>query len=379
MKIVIIRLNVGDFGKIGTYNVQEIGLANALIKKGNEVVVIYLNRDTKSIVRDETYDYVYYLPHISFGLHGIFNLKLLDKFEPEQIILFSDNQFWAKNVILWSKERNIGCIHYFGGVLSDNPRLLNQIYTKLILKRNAKSYSYSINIAKTNKVQEEMLKLKVPFKKVINVGLDETILKDINTLDLNQRQSLGFKDDELILLFVGRLIDYKKPLFACDILLELMKRGIKSKLIIIGKGNLESELHNYIKENSLESSVIWKKRVPYEDMYKYLISSDCFMNFSPIEIFGMAILEAMYYGVPVVANHAPGPNEIIEDNISGYFCESANANVWADKVLLAIENKESISSAAHRRIMDKFIWYRIADEFIELFDKTGGISNECPE
>lgn len=379
MRIVILRTNTSDFGKVGSYNVQEVGLANALNKKGHQVYVLYLNRKTSSIKQDEKYEFVYYLPRISLGLHGIFDTKLLATFKPDKVILFSDNQLWAKNVIMWSKINNVECVQYFGGVLSDNSSWLNQLYTRLILKRNIRSYNNSINVAKTKKVQEEMSRLKVPFRKVINIGLDDTILKDINTLDLHQRESLGLENDELILLFVGRLVDYKKPLSACDVLLELRKRGIRSKLIIIGKGNQETELHNYIKENRLESSIIWEERVPYEDMYKYMISSDCFINFSSKEIFGMAILEAMYYGVPVVANRAPGPNEIIENNVSGYFCESDNASVWADKVLLAIENRKSISSAAQKRVMDKFLWNKIADEFIELFSITGGICNECSE
>lgn len=366
MKIVIMRLNVGDFGKIGTYNVQEIGLANALIKKGNEVVVLYLNRNVKSIVKDETYEYVYYLPHISFGLHGIFDTKILRHFEPEQIILFSDNQLWAKNVITWSKKYNVKCVQYFGGVLSDNPRWLNQFYTKLILKRNIRSYSYSINVAKTKKVQKEMEMLKVPFRKVINIGLDDTILKDIYNLDINIRKKLGFEEDELVLLFVGRLVDYKNPLFACDILLELQKRGIKSRLVIIGTGTLETELQKYIEEKDLVSSIIWEKRVPYEDMYKYMVSCDCYINLSPKEIFGMTILEAMYYGLPVVAHEAPGPNEIIENGVSGYLCNFNSIDKWADQVLLAVDNKQGLAAAAQVRIREKFMWNTIADEFVKL-------------
>lgn len=367
MKIVILRLNVGDFGKIGTYNVQEIGLANALIKKGHEVVVLYLNKNVKSIVKDETYEYVYYLPHISLGLHGIFDTKILKCFDPAQIILFSDNQLWAKNVILWSKRNSIKCVHYFGGVLSDNSRFLNQIYTKLILKRNISSYNYSINVAKTKKVQKEMETLKVPFRKVINIGLDDTILKDIYNPDINNRIKLGFDKDELVLLFVGRLVDYKNPIFACDILLELQKRGFKSKLVIIGKGSLETELQKYIEEKNIVSSVIWEKRVPYKDMYKYMVSSDCYINLSPKEIFGMAILEAMYYGLPVVAHEAPGPNEIIENGVSGYVCNFDSLDKWVDQILLAVHNKQELAAAAQVRIGEKFMWDTIADEFVKLY------------
>jgi 1,2-diacylglycerol 3-alpha-glucosyltransferase len=367
MKIVIIRLNVGDFGKIGTYNVQEIGLANALIRKGHQVVVLYLNRKVKSVVVDEKYEFVHYLPHISIGLHGIFNTTVLKQFNPEKMILFSDNQLWSKNVIMWCKKRNIKCVNYFGGVLSDNPKRINQFYTKLILMRNKNLYNYSINIAKTKKVKVEMEALKIPLRKVVNIGLDDSILRNAYNPDNNIRKTLGFNDDELVLLFVGRLVNYKNPLLACKILLELLNRGIKSRLVIIGIGSLKSELQKYIEEKNIKSNVTWIERVLYEDMYKYMVSCDCYINLSTKEIFGMAILEAMYYGLPVVAHEAPGPNEIIENGISGYLCNYVKVSEWVDQVIIAVKNKNELASASKLRIYEKFMWDNLADEFINLY------------
>ena len=77
VRIVILRTGTSDFGKIGTYNVQEVGLAKALKKKGHKVDVLYLNRNVKKIEDDEIYSYVHYLPHRHIGLHGIFDVNLL--------------------------------------------------------------------------------------------------------------------------------------------------------------------------------------------------------------------------------------------------------------------------------------------------------------
>lgn len=365
MKIIILRLNVGDFGQIGSYNVQETGLANALIKKGHEVNVVYLNRDVSAIMKDEVYDYVFYLPHLSIGLHGIFNVKMLDNFKAERLILFSDNQFWAKNVIKWCNRNQIVCIHYFGNVLSDNKAWLNQCYTKLILCRNRKTYSHSINIAKTKKVKMEMDSLGVLCSKVINIGLDESLLQDCINPDNQIRNELGFQPDEIVILFVGRLIDYKKPMMACNILMKLIEKGLKCKLVIIGKGRLENELQRYIVMNNLMESVTWITKVPYEEMYKYMVTCDCCINLSAKEIFGMTILEAMYYGAPVVAHKAPGPDEIIEDGISGYLCDFDDIDRWVEKILNAIENRDKISAGGRNRIRKSFMWDIIANGFLE--------------
>lgn len=366
MNIVILRLNVGDFGKVGSYNVQEVGLANALIQKGHQVNVLYLNRKTSSIEQDETYEFVYYLPHVSFGLHGIFDTKLLASFKPDRVILFSDNQLWAKNVIKWCRGNYIVCIQYLGNVLSDNKKWLHQFYTKLILMRNRKSYRYSINVAKTKKAQKEMESLNVPFSRVIKIGLDETLLQVCINPDYKIRKSFGFEDDEKVLLYVGRIVDYKKPFLACDILQTLIGRGINCRMVIIGTGVLESDLREHIIEKKLTNKIQYIERVPYSEMYKYMVACDCFINLSSIEIFGMAILEAMYYGLPVVAHVAPGPSDVITDSQTGFLCETDNPNVWGDLVLKAIENRKEISLASRNTIINYYMWDKIADEFLEL-------------
>lgn len=366
MKIVIIRPNTGDFGKIGTYNVQEVGMANALMRMGHKVDVLFLHKETTRIVKDENYDFVYYLPHKSFFMHGIFDTNLLSEFSPERVILMSDNQLWAKNIINWCIKRNIPCVHYFGNVLSDNPNWKNQLYTKLILKRNIRSYDYSINVAKTDAVKKEMIKHKVPFSRIINIGLDRDVLSTKRNVDYNIRHELGIEDNEITILFVGRLVDYKKPILACQIIQEMRKREIKCRLFIIGKGALEEQIQSYIDENDLQDIVTWYKRVPYENMYKFMVACDVYINLSPKEIFGMTVLESMYYGIPVVANHAPGPDVIIEDGISGYLCDFGDDAVkWANQLEIALSNREHLSINAHKRIEENFMWDSIVGEFLE--------------
>lgn len=49
-------------------------------------------------------------------------------------------------------------------------------------------------------------------------------------------------------------------------------------------------------------------RVPYEEMWKIYVMSDYFVNLNRGEIFGMAIMEAVYYETSVAAIAAPGPS-----------------------------------------------------------------------
>lgn len=366
MNIAVIRTNTANFGRIGTYNVQEIGLSNALIKAGHNAKVIYLYNDVKQVKKDDIYDNVYYFPSETIGLHGIFNVRLLNMFNLDLIILFSDNQLWAKNVIKWSEKNNVKCICYWGAVLSNNPHFLNQFYTKLILKRNFNSYKRSFNVAKTIAVKEEMEHHGIKVADVINVGLDSSLLYKGIYDKAQARKDLKLDADANILLYVGRFISYKRPLFIVQLLQYYLKQGKKMHIVMIGKGNLEAEVKRYIEDNNLSSYVTHMESVMNSDMYKWYLASDCFINFSAIEIFGMAMLESMYYGTPVVARDAPGPREFLKDGANGYICYSDDLDEWVNKINKALLHDARIIAKAKKKVTEEFLWDSTASKFLEV-------------
>ena len=68
-------------------------------------------------------------------------------------------------------------------------------------------------------------------------------------------------------------------------------------------------------------------RIPRLDnnaVHAYYHACDVFVNLNDREIFGMSLLEAMYAGCPPVARHAPGPDLIIENGVSGILCDTVD-------------------------------------------------------
>ena len=87
-------------------------------------------------------------------------------------------------------------------------------------------------------------------------------------------------------------------------------------------------------------------------MYQYYAASDYFVNFNTHEIFGMSILEAMYQGCVVIARRAPGPEEIIEDGVSGFLCASDEEMDRAFSDYRA----QGMGERAEKRIRECFTW-----------------------
>ena len=100
-------------------------------------------------------------------------------------------------------------------------------------------------------------------------------------------------------------------------------------------------------------------------MYQYYAAADCYVNFNTHEIFGMSILEAMYQRCPVVARHAPGPDEIIESGRSGYLCDSEEemAEIIAEGI------PAEIGMQAKERILQKFTWESSAKKILDLVEE----------
>ena len=166
---------------------------------------------------------------------------------------------------------------------------------------------------------------------------------------------LALPEELKLLLFVGRLEAYKRPFAA----LELLERlGGQYGLVVIGDGSLSERFQETAAEKGLLDRFFYFRRVPNVEMYRYYAACDYFVNFNTHEIFGMSILEAMYQGCVVAARRAPGPEQIIEDGVSGFLCSSDQEM----DLVFSDPRTERMGEAAEKRIQDCFTWDRTAEQ-----------------
>ena len=82
MKIGILVLSIGDFGKKGFYNLQEVGLAKALDSMCEEVVVYKLvhhdEEERKELIEGTRNSFIIYMPSKNIGTNGIPNMELVE-------------------------------------------------------------------------------------------------------------------------------------------------------------------------------------------------------------------------------------------------------------------------------------------------------------
>lgn len=162
------------------------------------------------------------------------------------------------------------------------------------------------------------------------------------------------------LIFIGRLIDQKRPLALIHIAHLLKKDGLVFTLNIIGEGPLEEKMKAEIKLLNLEKEVILKG--PVSDPTEELNNSDLMVFPSAFEGFGLVTSEANSQSVPVISsNWGAGVYEAVQDGVSGYIIESGKNEDFAKAIISLLSDQEKLT--AMKKSSYKFA-QRLSDQAI---------------
>lgn len=364
MRIGLLITSIGNFGQKGFYNAQEIGLAKAMDPLADEIIVYKLvpEKEEKRIEKIENciHASVMFIPAKSFGINGMIDTTVLDA-SLDALIYFSDTQFCVPKVYKWAKKNNVKFFPYIGVIESHSTDKLKKMFVDWMFKWNLKVYRQCHCFVKTPTVKGELQKIGVNNSTVTPVGLDLSLLKtDYESYEpVELKKKYGYEAGDKVILFIGRLIEEKQPLRMIEIFSEVYRQDSAYRLLMVGSGKLEEQVESLIKEKGLEDQVQLTNRIPNRDIWELYRFADCFVNLNQQEIFGMAILEAMYYGCKVVAWEAPGPSFIIKDDVSGYLVKEETSAV--NYILSGIINPEQIS----KRINSNFTWLSTAKAILE--------------
>ncbi len=142
MKLGIVRLYIGKSGEVGFYNIQEIGLAKALEKKGINTDIFFLidNKKNDKVTIEEISKGIrlIYMPAKKILNHGIISPKFILDYKLDVVHLLSDNQIMAPIFISFCKKNSIPLYNVVGTINSDTNNKAKKIIMSLLKERNIK-------------------------------------------------------------------------------------------------------------------------------------------------------------------------------------------------------------------------------------------------
>ena len=169
----------------------------------------------------------------------------------------------------------------------------------------------------------------------------------------------GVRDDERVLLFVGRVSE-EKGVMELPAILEAVRRKVPAvRLVVVGSGPAEDKLRAMVPDG------IFLSWVETERLSRIYPAADALVLPSRFDTFGCVVLEALASGLPVVAYRTKGPRDVIEDGVCGYTVDS-QAELAA--VLVRIFENEGLHQRLRAAAIGRSKAYRadrIVDEMVQ--------------
>ncbi len=356
---------------IGGIETHVYTLSRYLVKKGHDVTVF-----TSKLPKTQNYEMIdgikvhrfrnIWSPLNNQVVPGIF-FRLLKKAEEFDLIHVHGHLQFTSNVAALNKKiggrplvmTSHGTVEY-----EDWRGIINRVYNASVGKLTVKSADKIIALtSRQAKIIEKMGARKEDITIIPN-GVDLERVK--LSAGKNTFKSKYGLSEKKIILYVGGLIPRK----GLNYLIESMKDVNGDVALVIVGGELSSHkgvkdnLENLVKSEKLQN-VVFTGNLTGQGLEDAYASADVFVLPSLAEGLAIALLEAMAYGIPVVATDIPGNSGIIQDNQNGVLVEPKNPSRLAEKINYILGNqgeRERLGKNARTCIEMEYSWGGIIDK-----------------
>ena len=229
----------------------------------------------------------------------------------------------------------------------------------------------------TEEEKRHFLQFFPEFEEKIRVVPNGLILSEFEA-DLTKKDLLKkypYLKDKKIILFLSRInwkkgIDLLIPAFA-----KLHSEMKDVHLIIAGKDDgdgYENKVRKWVKEYNLNDSVTFTGLVTGKDKLMLLYGSDIFVLPSYSENFGVAIIEAMVCGCPVVVSDKVAITDKIKSQNAGIIVQTNIESIYEGmkKLLKDEELRKTVSENGRRLVKEYYNIEKVADKMIEMYEEV---------
>lgn len=379
MRILIVR-NYPSYMAVknNTYNIQEVGLAKALVRKGNVCDILFWTDKEEEMITVQMDDRgkinVFYRHGKTMLKNTIYDgcKELFENYDILQPCEYNQIQAW-----LLAKKYPEKTVIYHGPYYSEfNKRynLMCKAFDLLFLKQYIKQGTRFI--VKSDMAKEFLLDKGIKAENVctVGVGIDAQMLSSEECVP-DEKLYLQMREDHsnLKILYIGRLEKRRNIPFIFDIFAEVLKKHNNAQLYIVGNGE-----DGYVKSSfeyadmlGIREHIVWQEKMEQKYLSNVYKMADFFLLPTEYEIFGMVLLEAMYYETIVLTTRNGGSSMLIENGKNGLIIEEKKASQWASEIINIFNNKKlmkEIKEAASMKIEQGFTWDCIAENFIKQYE-----------
>ncbi|GAP95714.1 hormogonium polysaccharide biosynthesis glycosyltransferase HpsO [Leptolyngbya sp. NIES-2104] len=209
------------------------------------------------------------------------------------------------------------------------------------------------------------------------LGVDDSLFCPQPQTELAAK--LGIQANDFVVGFVGRFVPEKGILTLVKALERLRDRTWK--LLLLGRGELKSEIQQQAERFRFVDRLIWVESVPHADVYRYInlmntlvLPSETTYQFKTLtsagwkEQFGHVLIEAMACQVPVIGSDSGEIPNVIEQ--AGLVFPEGNAEELSNRLKQLIDDRnfaEELGQRGYQRAIAKYANRALAKELLEFY------------
>lgn len=186
----------------------------------------------------------------------------------------------------------------------------------------------------------------------------ETFRQKVSNADGSDIRRRFNAENDLLFINVGRYVEQKGQKYLIDAFSRLDQRGIPAKCLIVGWGDLRSELEARVQEHGLSETVFITGRT--DEVERYYAAADAFIMSSIHEGLPVVLVEAMAAELPFITTDVPGTRDVVPSD--QFLVPPHDADTLADGI-------EKLSNESVRKEFAS-----IAGEFAHQFDVSRAVS-----
>lgn len=378
MKILILR-TMANVLSLNTYNLQEVGLAKALTRLGHRCDILYYSdekkdrRQTIAFDGDKTITILW--THGYNFFYEAFYPSLKKYIGDYDIIQVSEyvgiNSLWL-NAKHQDKTVNYQGPYYSPYNKKDNLRAF--VLDRLFLPFSHRSGM--IVGTKSILATQYLQKKRIPNVTTLGVGIDLDNLAYPREEELPSfvREVKAQKGSCKYLLYIGRLEPRRNILFLLDVFQRAVQKDESIRLVLIGKGDpaYTAECRARMAALQIRDKVFYCPQLEQKFVCEIYRCCDLFLLPTRYEIFGMVLLEAMYFGLPALTTFNGGSSTLIREGENGFILDRLDSDAWADQICSVLADPAKmaeISRQASDTVARHYTWDTLAPRFLELYRK----------
>jgi len=180
----------------------------------------------------------------------------------------------------------------------------------------------------------------------------------------------GLLKNDIVIGKIARLSKLKGHEYLLSAFAKVAKAVPNAKLLIVGNGELESELKHFVKKERLADKVIFTGLVLPEDIPSIINTMDILVHSSLLEGLARVLPQAIMLEKPVISFDLDGAHEVIKNGVNGYLIEPLNIEQLAERIIDLCNNKskaKSFGKIGKELLKDEFDDRKMVAEIARLY------------